>query len=126
MELPRVGSATLGLESPEHSTQQVLAVLTPTLNLDLCRQLWHQGGGAGTQCTEWKSFPIRAGVEVREPDRLEERRRQGWKVGGGWDKGPNRSRLGVQYLVSGRTEQHICTPVLSTHRCLAQGWCWGR
>lgn len=83
--------------------------MAPGGNLDLCRQ-----------------FPIRAGVEVREPDRLEERRRQGWKIGGEWDRGPNQSRLGVQYLVSGGTEQHVRTPVLSTHRCLAQGWCWGR
>lgn len=66
-----------------------------------------------------------------------EERRQGWEVG---DRGPKQSRLESQVL-SGRrnmsgpltfptwasgpcTEQHTCTPV-STHRCLAQGWCWG-
>lgn len=84
MELPEVGSSTPGLESPEQSTQQVLAVHTHTpstlTSAVSCGTGWRTQGACNPECN---SFLVRAGVEVREPDRLEERRRQGWKMGGG-------------------------------------------
>lgn len=99
--------------------QQALAVLTPPSALPSavsCGTRWRTQGAWYPECN---SFPIRAGVEVREPDRLEERRRQGWKVEASGRVGEGETKVqieagwGFRFSVSGGTEQSTYAPLSS-------------